>query len=203
MWNHVTFFGDSSFTLPCSALLFLWLSYNKQWRAALFWAISFGAAMFLVAASKVMFMAWHLAPPVLGNFTGISGHTASATALYLALSAVLFRDAGRAARLVTLALATALVFTIAISRVALRVHSGSEVILGLAVGAAAALLFALNLHSPAEHAPSLRGKLLMPLLMLGVLLLTEGRPAPTQDFLTQVAQALSGRGQVYGRSAPL
>lgn len=203
MWNYVTFLGDSNFTLPCATLLLLWLCYNKQWRAAICWGLCFGTAMFLVAASKVAFMAWYIVPPLLGNFTGVSGHTASATSLYLALAVALMHNTRSRLRWLVIATSATLVTAVAISRLELRVHSVSEVICGVLTGGIAAAVFAAGLHAAQNIRRPLSGKLALSILMLALLFITNGRPAPTQDVLTQIARSLSDRNQVYGRTTPL
>ncbi|MBO9535894.1 phosphatase PAP2 family protein [Herbaspirillum sp.] len=204
MWTFITFFGDSNFTLPGAALLFLWLVCNSRWQQALRWGWWFGLAMLLVAVSKILFMAWNIAPPLL-NFTGISGHSASAAMLYLGMALLLSQEHGAGRRLFYLSLAALLVVAIAMSRLILGAHSMSEVIAGVGIGAFAVFLFNASLASPdpqPDTAP-MKGKSLMAASLLLLLLLTDGRPAPTQTILEEIAQALSGQSRTYDRAVPL
>lgn len=204
MWPLITFLGDSNFTLPCAALLFLWLAYNSRWRQALHWGWWFGLTMLIVAVSKILFMAWNIAPPLL-NFTGISGHSASAAMLYLGMALMLSQARGAGRRLFYLSVAVLLVAAIAISRLILGAHSLSEVIAGVGIGAFAVFLFSTALPPSGRQrdAPPLKGTQLMAVSMLLFLLLIDGRPAPTQTILEKIAQALSGQTQAYERTVPL
>jgi len=91
--------------------------------------------------------------------------------------------------------ATLLAALVAWSRLMSRVHSVSEVAGGIAFGLLGAGLYALALRSawPAPSSTPLPGAWLMAAGMLTLLLVTEGRPAPTQALLMQLAQALSGQ----------
>lgn len=160
--------------------------------------------MLIVAVSKILFMAWNIAPPLL-NFTGISGHSASAAMLYLGMALVLSQARGAGRRLFYLSLAVLLVAAIAISRLILGAHSLSEVIAGVSIGAFAVFLFSASLGSSDQQGDTapLKGKPLIAVSMLLFLLLIDGRPAPTQTILEEIAQALSGQARIYDRAVPL
>jgi membrane-associated phospholipid phosphatase len=199
IWHTITFLGDSSLTVPGACILALWLAANRMWLDMLRWLFAFGAAMMIVVVSKLLFMGWNISPPLL-NFTGVSGHSASAAALYLA-AATLF-SAGRTARARMLALGVTLAAVIAVgmSRIMIKVHSGSEVTCGLLLGAAAAWWFGRAL---AQEGDDLRARYL-PLVLASLLFLgANGQPAPTNGLLMQLAQTLSGHDYVYTRSIPL
>ena len=198
-WHTITFLGDSAITVPGACILALWLAVNRLWRPMLAWLISFGGAMLIVVISKLLFMGWDIRPPLL-NFTGVSGHTASSCALYLSVALLLTRRSTPAWRTTILAITALLVTAVGLSRLMIKVHSESEVLLGLLVGASAAWTFGLTLREPA---PELRHFLLPFSLAAGLLMTGFDKPAPTQSFLQELAKTLSGRTEVYVRHAPL
>ena len=198
-WHTITFLGDSAITVPGACILALWLAVNRLWRPMLAWLISFGGAMLIVVISKLLFMGWDVRPPLL-NFTGFSGHTASSCALYLSVALLLTRRSTPAWRTTILAITALLVTAVGLSRLMIKVHSESEVLLGLLVGASAAWTFGLSLREPA---PALRHFLLPLVLAAGLMMTGFDKPAPTQSFLQELAKNLSGRTEVYVRHDPL
>lgn len=202
MWNIVTFLGDSSITVPAALVIYLWLCSNRFWRQSLRWGFWFGLTILFVSLTKIMFMGWQITPALL-NFTGVSGHAASATTLYLTLALLYSHAAPHRKRLLVIGGTLCLVLLIAISRLAIKVHSPSEVVAGVALGIISALLFARGFHTPAANSRPLAGRPLVTVLLVLVMLATNGRPAPTQDLLTKIAMSLSGRSTVYGRTQPL
>lgn len=198
-WHTITFLGDSTMTIPGACILALWLGINRMWRPMLAWLFAFGGAMMIVVISKLLFMGWDITLPML-NFTGFSGHTASSSALYLSIALLLTQDSNRRRRALVLALTALLVTAVGLSRLMIKVHSESEVLLGLLVGATAAWAFGLSLR---QSAPPLR-HLLLPLGLAVALMMTGfDKPAPTQSFLQELAKDLSGRTEVFMRHEPL
>lgn len=198
-WHTITFLGDSTMTIPGACILALWLGANRMWRPMFAWLLAFGMAMSIVVISKLLFMGWDITLPRL-NFTGFSGHTASSSALYLSIALLLTQNGSRARRALVLALTAVLVTAVGLSRLMIKVHSESEVLLGLLVGAAAAWGFGLSLR---QSAPPLR-HLLLPVGLAAVLMMTGfDKPAPTQSFLQELAKNLSGRPEPYMRHEPL
>jgi len=122
-WHTITFFGDSAITIPAACILALWLGLNRLWRPMLAWLVCFGTAMFIVVVSKLLFMGWDIAPPML-NFTGFSGHTASSSALYLSIALVLTQGCSRPRRSLVLALTALAVTAIGVSLERPFAHTG-------------------------------------------------------------------------------
>ena len=199
-WHALSFFGDSALTVPGALVLALWLAANGRWRMMLRWLCAFGGAMMIVVVSKLLFMGWHIVPPWLPNFTGVSGHSASAMCFYLGLGLLLSEGKSGTERAVTVSGAVLLAVTVGLSRLAIKVHSPSEVITGLALGALAGAWFWLGLHGPAEV---LRRRFVLVAFAAFMLAGSDARPAPTQQLLQQIALWLSGHERVYTRSEPL
>ncbi len=198
-WHTITFLGDSTMTIPGACILALWMGMNQMWRPMFAWLVAFGSAMMIVVISKLLFMGWDIRLPML-NFTGFSGHTASSSALYLSIALLLTQDSSRVRRALALTLTALLVTAVGLSRLMIKVHSESEVMLGLLVGAGAAWAFGRSLQ---QSPPPLR-HLLLPVGLAAALMMTGfDKPAPTQSFLQEVAKTLSGRSEVYMRHEPL
>ncbi|OWY30979.1 phosphatase PAP2 family protein [Herbaspirillum robiniae] len=200
LWYSITFLGDSAFTVPGACAVALWLGLNGWWRQMLRWLFIFGTAMMIVVITKLLYMGWNIAPPLLYNFTGISGHSASATALYLTVAVLLTEGRAPRWRMLAIAAAGVLVLAVGMSRFMIRVHSASEIVTGLTLGALAAWWFCRGLS---DSGRALRGGIVMAATAAFLLMGTSGQPAPTHDLLKQLAQSLSGRDQAYTRSIPL
>jgi len=199
-WHGISFFGDSAFTVPGACVLALWLGLNGRWRMMLHWLLAFGVAMMIVVVSKLLFMGWNIVPPGLPDFTGISGHSASATTLYLAVALLLTEGGSARQRGCAVLLGALVALAVGVSRLAIKVHSPSEVATGLTLGLLAAGWFWRGL---AAQGQVLRGRLILVAFAAFMLMGSGGRPAPTHQLLQQIALALSGHERVYERSVPL
>src|SRR6185437_9090286 len=123
-WWRLTAFGDSTSILPLAALLAIWLCARREsmrsgWLLTTAVLVDGG----VVAASKVMYMAWGVHPPGL-DFIGLSGHSAMAFLFWPALGGI--------------AAGGVLAACVATSRLGLGVHSLSEVLLASLWGAVVA-----------------------------------------------------------------
>jgi membrane-associated phospholipid phosphatase len=200
LWLLVTRLGEALILLPAAALLALWLVWpGRSVRLAVVWMLGLGAAVGVTIASKIAFIGYGLGYAPL-DYTGISGHSMLAAAVYpLAAMVVLHALAGPAAparRLTGLSLGIALAVLVGVSRIAIGAHSWVEVLMGLTLGAlvsAGALL--------ADRLPAMRSALWVPVIVTLWLVLTPaGAPASdTHGLITQWALQVSGRGAPYTR----
>jgi len=182
-WQFITDFGDSSVTLSLAAFVLIYLLLLARWRTAGAWAASVvgcAAAMALLKLS-LRSCAQILATPML---TSPSGHAAMSATVYGGFALLLTPRPAPWQRVP--ALAAALVLAIALSRLAPQAHQPAEVLVGLAIGGAATLLFR-----------RLRGKTVPPLpifgLFAGALLLaaaTHGARWPVEDSVDHLAQLI-------------
>ena len=132
-WPAITHLGNSVFLLGVAATLAAYLIKNGAIRYALFWMFSFGVAVLVVLLSKIAFMGWGIGNAAI-DFTGVSGHSMLSTAVLPPLAVFLtFRQSARF-RFAAVFLSFAIAFMVGISRLALDTHSGSEVVIGWAVG---------------------------------------------------------------------
>ncbi|MFC7477333.1 phosphatase PAP2 family protein [Dankookia sp. GCM10030260] len=141
-------FADLGLVLPVAGLVGLTLALLGRRREALAWCLAVAGTLGTMAALKllVFVMAGPLGGDGLGN---PSGHTASGVVLYAGLLVLL---ADRVAPRVPVALlaGVALALLFGLARVALRVHTLADVLVGGAVGIAGALALARALARPAQ-----------------------------------------------------
>lgn len=135
-WNTFLYLGNVTLTLPLACAIAAWLLAARHWRAAGYWLLFYACALALVGISKVAYLGWGTAIPVL-DFQALSGHAAGVTAVFPVLFHVLLQGrpglamaAAAAGLLLGACLATTLVAT--------GEHTVSEAGAGWMVGAAAA-----------------------------------------------------------------
>jgi membrane-associated phospholipid phosphatase len=200
LWLLVTRLGEALILLPAAALLALWLVWpGRLVRLAVVWVLGLGAAVGVTIASKIAFIGYGLGYAPL-DYTGISGHSMLAAAIYpLAGMVTLHAVAGATApawRRTGLSLGIALAVLVGVSRIAIGAHSWVEVLMGLALGgliSATALL--------AGRLPAMRSALWVPVILTLWLVLTPAGapPSDTHGLITQWALQLSGRSVPYTR----
>jgi membrane-associated phospholipid phosphatase len=143
LMQQITDFGDSAILLPVSALVLaaLWLSGARRTAAA--WGIAVGLACLVMVALKI-----GLRPcdrTLILELRNPSGHSAFSAVVYGGLALLVAQHVeSRLLRAAIAVLATGWILLIGVSRVAVHAHTPAEVAVGLAVGAAAVGLFALQ-----------------------------------------------------------
>jgi membrane-associated phospholipid phosphatase len=183
-WRLITALGDAAVILPLSLIVALALAFRSA-PLAKSWALLILCVGVVVAGSKLLNMIWGLSVSGLA-FSGLSGHAALAMVfwpLVLPLCASALKDW---LRVLGVASGCALAVLIAVSRVAVRAHSVSEVVLGAAFGLAMGGFF-LWCHWRRwriEHAS-------VPLVfaLLGCMLLTYGARFPSTSILKWIASS--------------
>ncbi|UPG87763.1 phosphatase PAP2 family protein [Luteibacter aegosomatis] len=195
-WRLVTALGDSALLLPLIAWLAVCLAWiDRRPRDALRWLAAAIACGGVVALSKLLFMGWGIGPPGL-DYTGFSGHTALSLLVWTSMGALLVRGRWRGAAIVAGLLVG---IGVAISRLALEVHSVSEVLLGALAGSLSAAWFIGGTPASPDVSPSRPWTMAVGVMAIG--LLCYGRVFPSQHLLQDVAKALSGHGHVFVRHA--
>ena len=198
-WWRLSAFGDSTVLLPVAVLLAVWLCARPaSRRAGGLWMAAVLADGGIVIASKVLYMGWGLHPPGL-DFIGLSGHSAMAflfwpvAGAFAAVQSNLPRWSGVAA-------GAALAIGVAASRLALQVHSPSEVLLGSLWGALIATVYLWRTQSllaaPTQH----RHGWLLLLALVPPLLLARPFSFPSNRILAYTAQQLSGHSVIFTRN---
>jgi len=198
-WQAVTSFGDSALLLP----VIVWMAacqlavapYRRDgWR----WIVAAVACGGMVSLSKLLFMAWGVAPAGI-DYTGFSGHTALAIVVWTAFGALVGR--GMRWRALPIVAGALLGAAVGASRLALKVHSPSEVWLGALLGGIVAAWFVVGMSkaAPADRRATL-WRLTLLAGTLAISLLCYGRVFPSQHLLQDIALWLSGHAHVFTRA---
>ncbi|MBE7941221.1 MULTISPECIES: phosphatase PAP2 family protein [Ramlibacter] len=199
-WHALTRLGEAQLALPLAlAAAALQARAPESRSQALRWMGWLGAAVLLTTATKVAFIGWGLGSAAL-DFTGISGHTMFATAVYPPLAAALAASpSGRARRWATAA-GLLLAVLVGLSRYRLGAHSASEVVAGWLTGGV--VTAAVLGRGPVPHARP--GKAWLAGTALWLALLPGAAPAmDTHALVTRLALRMSGHATPFTRSGLL
>lgn len=198
---YITRLGEADLVLPVCAVLALWLLISaRSVRLASSWLVPLTLAIGVTTVSKIAFLGWGIGIASI-DFTGFSGHSMFAAALYpmlaFAMTNHLRSEPGNRWPAFALAFGYLLAAAIATSRVRLGAHSVSEALAGYALGAAASAT-ALWLVSHARHR--------FPALWLSIALAgwlavmpLHAAPSRAHGIVTQIALKLSNRSVPYTR----
>jgi membrane-associated phospholipid phosphatase len=194
-WHTLSRLAEMGILMPLALLVAWRMVRDPNSRIlALRWMLALALASVLTTTSKVAFIGWGIGSAAL-NFTGVSGHTMVATAVYPVLLSVLL-PAGVSGRL-GIGLGTTLALLIGGSRVELGAHSWSEVIAGWLLGGVVTWE-ALRTASPA--AAPLHGFWWLGGAAAWLLSCVTLAPiTPTHSMVTRVALVLSGHSVPYTR----
>lgn len=197
-WRALTWLGDSGLLLPAALLIALWLaSKRRTWPSALLWVVIFGVAGLVLLVSKLAFLGWGIGS-ARWNFTGFSGHTMMAAAVW---PVALWLVASRTRHGVRVGLAIvgwSMAAAIGVSRLALYAHSGSEVAGGFLLGGMASAAFLAAQHRMPH--PALRASMVVISLLLPLIYQQPGNAAPTQTLLERMAVQLAGADRPFTRA---
>lgn len=131
-WWWISRFGQAEVVLPCLAAAAVWLAATRERHAAAVWLGWFSVAVLATLATKVAFIGWGMGIDSL-DFTGVSGHTLLAGAVWPVLLARL-APPRPGWRIGGALLGYTLALLVAVSRLALAAHSLSEVVAGFILG---------------------------------------------------------------------
>ena len=195
-WMYITGVADTVVTLPAAATIVVWLLTGRAWRMALWWSLLFAGGLAIVAATKIAFIGWGIGINAL-DFMGMSGHAMRATAVFPVIAYLVLQRSSAAVRASGVLLGISIGLLVGVSRMALQVHSVSEIIAGCMIGGAVSLGFiwvSRGLPRPYLH------RRLIALGMLALLPTAYANPAPTNQWMNAVALYLSGHDTPYDRS---
>lgn len=198
-WGLISAFGGAGVMLPVAAAIALWVGLGHTWRGALAWVGFLATGIVLVVGTKVAFLGWGVGVRSL-DFTGISGHSMLATAVFPACAFLSSRGARAWIRAAGVLIGLAGGVAVGVSRVALDAHSVSEVIAGCALGAAVALSWIVwtATREPDRPPPVSPWLVAASLVVLAVSL--HGYRAPTHRWVTHIAMNLSGHERPFVRA---
>ncbi len=196
-WELLTRLGEAQILLP-AALLAAGLLARRAGgqRLAAWWLGLLMVAVLLTTLTKVAFIGWGVGWQAL-DFTGVSGHSMFAAAIYPLLLGSLAPSTPRFWRGLGVVAGAALALIVGWSRLAVHAHSASEVVAGLLLGGAVSAAALLRAPMPGAGlrpwAPALVALWLaaMP---------AYAPPSQTHPMVTRLALALSGRSVPHTRA---
>lgn len=198
LWSFVTRLGEAEILLPMALLTALACCMRPERRKrAVVWMGLLGLATLLTMASKIAFIGWGLGIAAL-NFTGVSGHTMFASAIYPMLALTFLARDTQASRRRALLLGCLLAVVVGVSRIAVGAHAWSEVLAGWLLGGSVTVEVLAFSEMPAMLLPPL-----VPLVLLAWVGVTVAQMQASQShsLVTRVALNLSGHAVPYTREA--
>jgi membrane-associated phospholipid phosphatase len=216
-WYAITRWGEAQVVLPASLVCLLWLLWSnfQQRRSsalgviatevgqgrnlAACWLGTLAVAAAITTISKIAFIGYALGYAPL-NFTGASGHTLFASAVFPLLMVVMGSAGSRTVQRTALCAGIAMAILVGISRHRIGVHSASEIVAGwLLGGTVSAFSLTHGRWPPARTRQAAWLPLLVILLWLS-LSTTHLPAARTHQWVVQLSLKLSGRKEPYTRA---
>lgn len=196
-WQVVTRLGEAQVVLPLFLLAAAARAQGPEARSdALRWIALLGIAVVLTAASKVAFIGWGIGSAAL-NFTGISGHTMFAAAVYPPLLSVIGSGTSPRGHRSAVAVGCVLALIVGVSRFVLGAHSESEVLAGWLVGG---LVSGAALAKGTPVPLQLRATMFVTGALWLTLTPATGAAVETHSMVTRLALELSGHERPYTRT---
>jgi hypothetical protein len=202
LWTAITGFGGVAVTIPVALAIAAWLAAGLRLRAAFEWLLLLGMAAGLTLLTKLAFLGWGLGIRPL-DFTGISGHAVLSTTVFPVMFSVVLLGAPAWIRRTGFVAGLAVGVMIGASRVAVRAHSISEIVVGCAIGAIVAFIFISRLESreaSARTETNTPHPVLVSLSLLALIGALHGLHLPTQRWVTSLALDLSGHERPFIRA---
>jgi len=194
-WTFITDLGDAAVMVPIALAIAVWLLAGRAWRGALAWLGLFGTGAFLVFCTKVAYAGWGIGVQEF-DFTGISGHSMSATSVLAVVGYFIGSRFSKAAAIAAGSLGCCAGVIVGISRVVLGDHSPSEVVLGCALGGSIALAAIGMIRAHPRNAAAVVAFVFTVLMLIFTL---HGERAPSEQLTVKVALYLSGRTTPFMR----
>jgi len=196
-WHLLTRLGEAQIALPlgAGAAVVLWLRGSGR-PLVMRWVIALTFAIGLTTASKIAFIGWGIGWSAI-DFTGISGHTMFATAIYPVIFFVFVSGQWRLGVRGALMLGYGLAFMIGVSRIAVGAHSPAEVVAGLLIGAGASAWAMSGSEFGFKWSWSWAPLLMSAWLGLAMFAMP---PSQSHSLVTRLALKLSGHSVPYFRA---
>lgn len=196
-WPVITRLGEAQILLPAFLAVTLWLALRSKASAtAARWLAAVAIACAITTLTKVAFFGFGIGIAAL-DFTGISGHAMFATAVLPLIAHAVSVGHSDAWRRRAVAATYGLALVIAVSRLAIGVHSASEVVSGFVLGALASAAALAWTQMPPRPVP----KTLLVGLFAWLLASPAGAPpSQTHGWVIRLSLAVSGRSEPYTRA---
>ena len=195
-WSLLTRLGEMQLLVP-AALIAIWRMRQEvdARPLAAWWLLSLGLAALLTTASKVAFIGWGVGSARL-NFTGISGHSMFAAAIFPVLMGAFASHAKPWVQRCAIGAGFVLAALVGLSRSMLDAHSVSEIAAGLVLGGMVSLSLTLLHHLPRAVIGPRLAVVVAVWLLVGVVSTPE---LPTHELVTRLALSIAGKEAPYTR----
>jgi membrane-associated phospholipid phosphatase len=194
-WPLMSRLGQAEVVLPCMLTLGLWFAVDRERRTTMIWLASLLSAVVITVATKIAFLGWGVGIASL-DFTGISGHSMLAAAIWPILLMALTTRHQVNLRPAAALLGYILAALVAVSRVMVGVHSSSEALAGFVLGSLVSGTVLLSALPTRRIAPGLLSLALAFWLVIAPLQMPTSK---THGLITRLAMQLSNRSQPYSR----
>lgn len=197
MLHLATDLGDSGLLLPVAlvGIVALWFLHSPRLSWVLLRSVLLAGV--LIAALKVLFLScgarW------VPGLVSPSGHACMSAIVYGAFATVYAAGQPTAVRVFTAGIAAAFVAFISFTRIALGVHTPTEVLIGLAVGVTSLAWFAL---SYAQMPPLKVGARALALAMAATVIFSFGVRLPVESLIRHFARRVAFSCQAAAAPAP-
>jgi hypothetical protein len=193
MMAQIVDLGNTRIMLPMAAVIAARLVSGRAWRQALCWCLMFAIGLSMVALSKIAFLGWQIAIPLL-HFDALSGHAFRAAAvipvfIFIALQRTSFLWRARG-----VAFGIAFSAGLAVLLVRFRFHTVSEVIASLMLGSLISLGF---IRIATRMPPPTLDRATVPFCLIIFILIFALNPSTLSHRLVDIALYLSGRDHPY------
>lgn len=196
-WPFISRLGEAQILLPAALGACLWLAHRDESRPVVVrWLAWMSAAALVTTITKVAFMGWGIGSAAL-DFTGISGHSMFASAVYPPLLYLIATSRLAAWQRFAWIMGFMLALLIGVSRVMVNAHSWSEVIAGLAIGCAVSVS---TLWMARMKHPSVPVWIPMSVAAWLAIVPMHAPASTTHDMVTRLALKLSGRHVPHTRA---
>jgi hypothetical protein len=136
IWHFLTRLGEAQILLPAAALTSTALLVRAETRKLAFtWTLLIAVAAAITTATKVAFLGWGLGLATI-NFTGVSGHTMFAAAIFPVLMLAFVPPESCNGSRIPFLLGVVMAILVGLSRIEVGAHSFSEVLAGWVLGGA-------------------------------------------------------------------
>lgn len=196
-WPVLTRLGEAEILLPVTVLTAALLFRNSATRhLAWLWMALLGAAATLTTVSKLAFIGWGLGSAAI-DFTGVSGHAMFSSSIYPLLLRAYLGGTTPLRQRAALVLGALLAVVVGASRIAIGVHSLSEVLAGWMLGAVVT-----GVVLRWAQGAQLRVRALLPMVLLAwvAIMPVQMQASQTHSLVTAVALRLSGRSLPFERA---
>lgn len=186
-WRVVTAFGDSGVMIPTALGIAVLTYLDRNRRLAALWGLVTLLAVAAIFLTKLFFMSACIRLLPL-DFRGFSGHATMAALVFPILARLLVRSPATGPEPHAYYSGECLAVMIGVSRLAIHVHSVSEVVAGLALGFMLGRVF---LKSARAFTPQHLDFRLFAVPLILLVAVFYMRPAPTEQILKTIAAAVS------------